>query len=215
MTRGFKWLIGLLAIGAGLVGCGFVLFASIVMREPASKTETADAIVVLTGGEARIGEAARLLRQGRADRLLITGVNPMTGSRDIGNLSGLTPDELACCVDLGYEALNTKGNAEETAGWIRARGYDSLIVVTASYHMPRSLLELSRELPHVKLIAHRVMPQSLQRQDWWLHAGTARILLSEYIKLFPAAARLAAARVFSGWDGSTVADSKRQAPAKI
>lgn len=215
MTRGLKWLTGLVATGAGLVGFGFIVFASIVMREPASETEKADAIVVLTGGEARIGEAARLLRQGRAERLLITGVNPMTGSRDIANLSGLTPDELACCVDLGYEALNTKGNAEETAGWIRARGYDSLIVVTASYHMPRSLLELSRELPNVKLIAHRVMPQSLQGRGWWSHPGTARILLSEYVKLFPAAARLAATRVFSGWNDSTVAESKPHTPAKI
>lgn len=215
MTRGLKWLIGLLATGAGLVGLGFVLFASIVMRQPTTETEIADAIVVLTGGEARIGEAARLLRQGRAERLLITGVNPMTGSRDIANLSGLSPDELACCVDLGYEALNTKGNAEETAGWTRARGYNSLIVVTANYHMPRSLLELSRELPNVKLIAHRVMPQSLQGRGWWSHPGTARILFSEYIKLFPAVARLTAARVFSGWDSSTVADSKPQSPAKI
>jgi len=215
MTRGLKWLIGLLATGIALIGLGFVLFASMVMRQPTTETEKADAIVVLTGGEARIGEAARLLRQGRAERLLITGVNPRTGSRDIANLSGLSPDEIACCVDLGYEALNTKGNAEETAGWIRARGYTSLIVVTANYHMPRSLLELSRELPNVKLIAHRVMPQSLQGRGWWSHAGTARILLSEYIKLFPAAARLAAARVFSGWDSSTVADSKPESPAKI
>lgn len=215
MTRGFKWLIGLAATGAVLGLFGFILFASIVMREQEPDDEKADAIVVLTGGEARIREAARLLREGRAKRLLITGVNPKTGSRDIGKLSGLAPEELACCVDLGYEALNTVGNAEETANWTLARGYNSLIVVTASYHMPRSLLELSRELPNVRLIAHRVMPKSLQTREWWLHLPTTRILLSEYVKLIPAAARLAVARLMSGWEGRSVAQGGRRSPAEI
>lgn len=215
MTRGLKWLIGLATMGAVLIVFGFVLFAGIVMREQEADDEKADAIVVLTGGESRIREAAELLRQGRAKRLLITGVNPKTGSRDIARLSGLTADELACCVDLGYEALNTEGNAAETAGWTRERGYDSLIVVTASYHMPRSLLELSRELPNVRLIAHRVVPTSFHNREWWLHPRTARILLSEYVKLFPAAARLAAARVMSGWESSSVAQSRPQTPAEI
>lgn len=215
MTRGLKWLIGLFAMGAGLVVFGFVLFASIVMRDPEPDDKKADAIVVLTGGESRIREAAALLRKGRAGRLLITGVNPKTGSRDIGRLSGLTEEELDCCVDLGYEALNTKGNAEETAGWTRSRGYTSLIIVTASYHMPRSLLELSRELPNVTLLAHRVMPKSLQQNEWWLNPRTARVLISEYVKLIPAAVRLAVARVLSGWEDGFVAQSQPEAPAKI
>jgi len=214
MTRGWKRLIGVMGAGALLAAVGFVLFASMVLREQEPDDERADAIVVLTGGEDRIREAARLLRQGRAKRLLITGVNPMTGSRDIARISGLTPDQLACCVDLGYEALNTTGNAEETASWTRSRGYNSLIVVTASYHMPRSLLELSRELPNVHLIAHRVMPKSFQNGGWWLNLRAARILVSEYLKLFPAAARLAVARV-AGWESSSVAQTGRPAPSEI
>lgn len=215
MIRGLKWLIRLGALGTVLIAFGFVLFATIVMRDEDTANEKADAIVVLTGGEARIREAAQLLRQGRAKRLLVTGVNPKTDSRDIGKLSGLTADELACCVDLGYEALNTEGNAAETAGWTRERGYDSLIVVTASYHMPRSLLELSRELPNVRLIAHRVVPASFREREWWLRPRTARILLSEYVKLFPAAARLAVTRVMSEWDGNSVAQGQRHSPAEI
>src|SRR3546814_9566295 len=35
-----------------------------------------------------------------------------------------------CCVDLGFEAADTAGNALETAGWLNAHGYKSIRLVT-------------------------------------------------------------------------------------
>ena len=102
----------------------------------------ADGIVVLTGGDFRILEGARLLQEGRATRMLISGVDAKTSRDDLLKLSGLPPTTFNCCVDLGYFAQNTVGNAEETRAWAQSRKLGRLIVVTSSYHMPRSLAEL-------------------------------------------------------------------------
>ncbi|HKZ96011.1 MAG TPA: YdcF family protein [Hyphomicrobiaceae bacterium] len=200
-----RLLIGTAGAVLWLLVFGFVMFASAVMREPADENVHADGIVVLTGGETRIREAARLLSEGRGERLLISGVNPQTRRDSLKRLSGLGEQKFNCCVDLGYSALDTVGNAAETRKWAEALRYDSLIVVTASYHMPRSLAELARAMPSTELIAHPVVPVQLRRRAWWLNARTTRILVAEYLKYLPAAARLGAARVLGPWPSSSIA----------
>lgn len=202
--------IGTVAAGLAL---GFLAFAAFVMREPEATTAKADGIVVLTGGETRIVEGARLLREGRGDRLLISGVNRHTGRQDLLRLSGLAEPQFSCCVDIGYTALNTVGNADETRLWAEAMNYDTLIVVTSSYHMPRSLAELARRLPNTRLIAHPVQPPGFRDGAWWLRPRTARILASEYLKFLPAAARFAASRVIP--DESSMAEAGKANPANI
>ena len=60
-----------------------------------------------------------------------------------------------CCVDIDHSATNTIGNAIETRRWVKARGFQSLIVVTANFHMPRAMVELGHELPDVALVPYR------------------------------------------------------------
>jgi uncharacterized SAM-binding protein YcdF (DUF218 family) len=163
----------------------------------------ADGIVVLTGGQTRIAEAAKLLESVRAQRLLISGVNQKTGRPSLLKISGLDEKTFDCCVDLGYAALNTIGNADETRRWAEAMGYDRLIVVTASYHMPRSLAELAREMPNIELVPHPVAPDGLRDKVWWLDVSATRLLASEYIKFIPAAVRLVVARGFSSWQAKS------------
>jgi uncharacterized SAM-binding protein YcdF (DUF218 family) len=194
---------------------GFVMFATAVTREPGSQDVHADGIVVLTGGETRILEGARLLSEGRADRMLISGVNARTRREQLLKLSGLGEQKFSCCVDLGYSARDTVGNADEARLWAEEKRYDSLIVVTSSYHMPRSLAELARVLPGTRLIAHPVFPKSLQREAWWLHLTTTRVLIAEYLKFLPAAARFAAARLMRPWEGGSVAEAPESRRAKI
>ena len=162
-------------LGAGatlsLLALGFVLFASIVTRLPAQNNPHADGIVVLTGEGRRIAEGARLLDEGRAQRMLISGVFRRTGKKALLEISGLPEDKFDCCVDIGYNALDTAGNANETRAWATSHGYDSLIVVTASYHMPRSLAELSLALPSTRLVPHPVVPNNFPPTHWWLHAS--------------------------------------------
>lgn len=200
-----RTMIAASGVALWLLALGFVMFSTAVMRTQKPSMTKADGIVVLTGGETRIAEGAKLLREGRAQRMLISGVNTMARRNEVRALSGLPASTFECCVDLGYVALNTVGNAEETRTWVKAKGYDSLIVVTASYHMPRSLSELSREMPGVKLIAHPVVPKAFRQQAWWLHARTTRTLVSEYLKFLPSAARYGVARLLSPFEASSIA----------
>lgn len=190
-------LIFALAVAAGLLAFGFVIFAVGATRDPIGTSDTADGIVVLTGGESRILAGARLLSEGRAKRMLISGVNRKVTREDIRRISKLERDVIACCVDLGYEALDTVGNAGEARNWARGHGYSSLLVVTSSYHMPRSLAELSLAMPDVELIPAAVLPPSFPESGWWLHARTARLLISEYLKYIPAIARLGTQRLLA------------------
>jgi uncharacterized SAM-binding protein YcdF (DUF218 family) len=187
--------VGAVVVALTLFIIGFVIFAIVTTREAAWPLQPADAIVVLTGGEKRIGKAARLLSEGKARRLLISGVNRQISKQDAQRLTGLDHQLFDCCVDVGYGALDTSGNAAETRDWVATWGFSSLIVVTASYHMPRSLVEMGRAMPELRLIPHPVVPKSFATEPWWLHVDAARILVSEYVKYLPSAARSAVARL--------------------
>jgi uncharacterized SAM-binding protein YcdF (DUF218 family) len=185
---------------------GFVLFAAWVNRPPEQTISRADAIVVLTGGPTRIAEGARLLSDNRGERMLISGINAQTGRDSVLKLTGLASKQFNCCVDLGYSALDTIGNAEETGAWASERRYNSLIVVTSRAHMPRSLAELQRALPGTRLIPHPVMGRAQADAPWWLSYRATRLIASEYIKFIPAAARLMMAKALSSLDSRSIAE---------
>lgn len=181
VRRRVLWLAACAALFAGAaVALDFARFVDTMQRGPVGAR--ADGIVVLTGGEQRIPQGMDLLAGGRAQRLLITGVNPATSPEALSVNAPGREYLLACCVDLDHNALNTVGNAIETARWVRDRHFRSIIVVTANYHMPRSLLELRRVLPDIELIAYPVAPQGLHLEGWWHDGATLRLLIAEYVK---------------------------------
>ena len=178
---------------------GFLVFASSVGGPSSGPPPArADAIVALTGGEDRIDEAVRLLAEGKGRRLLISGVNPRTSRADLQRLAPGHEQQFDCCIDIGYWARDTLGNADEARAWADSHGFGSLIVVTSSYHMPRSLAELALVMPDTEFVPHTVTPKSFPESGWWLHVSTARILFSEYVKYLPAVARLRTQQFF-GW----------------
>jgi uncharacterized SAM-binding protein YcdF (DUF218 family) len=127
--------------------------------------------------------AVSLLQEGRGERLLISGVNRMNNRDSIRRAARAVAGPVYdCCVDLGFEAVDTIGNARETADWVRARGYDQVIVVTADYHMPRALLELRGAMPHTRLIPYPVATDELNAHAWWRNTRQARRLMIEYTK---------------------------------
>jgi uncharacterized SAM-binding protein YcdF (DUF218 family) len=192
---------------------GFVVFASSITGYATSAGVRADGIVVLTGGEHRLVEAARLLAEGRGKRLLISGANSIATREDLHRKSGLAPAIFECCVDIGYAAHTTTGNAWETKAWARDRHFTKLIIVTSSYHMPRSLIELGRAMPEIVLVPYPVVSRNFHTERWWLHGATARLLFTEYVKFLPSAARSGVARLFRSWDASALAGSRQERAA--
>ena len=157
---------------------GFVWFVHRVTAPPRPPPAHADGIVVLTGGADRVGFAFRLLAQGRAPLLLVSGVAPGADLREVAASAGV-PTPPAARVTLGHKATTTLGNAAETAAWAHRHGLNSLIVVTASYHMPRALALLRRALPDVRLYASAVRPEALLTPE---RPSTLRLLAEEYVK---------------------------------
>jgi uncharacterized SAM-binding protein YcdF (DUF218 family) len=187
--RGIFLLVGLCLLA--LVG-GFVAFATHVVRAVPPVDPHADGIVVLTGGASRIDGALQLLADGHGDRLLISGVNPtVTRSMLAATINGDLDAAFECCADLDHRAMDTVGNANEAARWVKTRGFTSLIVVTSAYHMPRSMAELGRAMPGIALIAYPITNPDLHLGAWWHDPTAFALLVREYSKFLVAEARQA------------------------
>ena len=173
------WLVGLFA------------FADRVRSyTPAADPARADAIVALTGPSAeRVNAAIRLLEQDKGQRVLISGVNREVRRQELRALTPGSNKLFNCCVDLGFEAEDTIGNAQEIAAWADAKGYDSVIVVTSDYHMPRALTEIRAAAPDLALTPYAVETPSLDNSRWWRAAVTARRMTLEYMKYLAALGR--------------------------
>jgi uncharacterized SAM-binding protein YcdF (DUF218 family) len=213
VARAPKIVAAALGICLAAFFAGFIAFATLASRLSAAEAVRGDGIVVLTGGQHRLSEAARLLSEGRGKRLLISGANRIATAEDLHRRSGLDARLFRSSVDIGYAAHDTIGNADETRAWARAHGFSRLIIVTSSYHMPRTLAELGRTLPRVRLIPYPVISRNFHTERWWTHAATARLLFSEYVKFLPAAARLGIARLVGAFEGGALADSAPSRPA--
>ncbi|MDP6405332.1 MAG: YdcF family protein [Alphaproteobacteria bacterium] len=161
---------------------GLLWFAAQLPSEVEDPYSQSDGIVVLTGGATRLAAGFALLDAGKAKQLFISGVHRGTSREHIKRLMEQAPARFECCVDLGKTAEDTAGNAAETATWVARRAIQTLRVVTAGYHMPRSLLEFRQAMPEVTLIAHPVFPEHVKLETWWRWPGTALLLAGEFSK---------------------------------
>lgn len=174
---------------------GLLAFADRVARlTPAADPAPADGVVALTGGsDLRLEAATRLLENGKGRRLLVSGVNRQATRRDVLGVTGAAKRVFDCCVDLGFTAANTIGNARETAQWARAMDFHRLILVTADYHMPRALLELRAADPRATITPYPVATPALDAHHWHDTAAGARRMVVEYCKYLAILAREAVA----------------------
>ena len=175
-------ILAALAAALLLLLAGLVWFAAELPRGVARPERQTDAIVVLTGGSGRLHKGLELLAGQKAEKLFVSGVYRGVEVEELLLISQQSPEELQCCIALGYEADNTRENALETALWLREQGYRSLRLVTATYHMPRSLLEFRRAMPEIDIEPHPVFPPSFKQADWWLWPGSAALVATEYVK---------------------------------
>lgn len=180
--RIIRGAVGISMLVAAGYAAGFFIFTAALERTPPAEVPVADGIVALTGGPDRITVAYRLLEQGKGTRLLITGVHPDVKAASLKKIVPGEAPKFDCCIDIGYMAANTIGNATETAEWVRERNYRSIILVTSTYHLPRAMLELGRAMPDVEITPFPVFQDTLHLDGWWAYPGTTRLLISEYTK---------------------------------
>ncbi|MCO5733670.1 YdcF family protein [Rhizobium sp. SSA_523] len=183
LRRTLRYLGFLLLVVATLLCGGFLWFADTVTSLKPPDGVKADAIVVLTGGYQRIDQALGLLRDGAGRRLLISGAHPSVTPSQIRKTTQGSEDLFQCCVDVGYAAIDTIGNAHEITRWISDNAYRSVLVVTSNYHMPRSLLELRRVDHRTTFIPYPVVNADLTRKAWFTDPDALRTMLAEYVKM--------------------------------
>lgn len=190
----FVWFLIRFAVGlaftAAFGALALLLWFGFTMPEaPQDTTTKTDAIVVLTGGADRIEEAFALLQKDLARRMYITGVD--TTRPALLKRLGDPPAELAARIELGPRATDTRGNARETAAWFNSQGLRSMRLVTANYHMRRSLLWFRRDLPDPAIVEHPVVPNGLALRcapnagaacaTWWSRFDTSKRVAKELV----------------------------------
>ena len=183
------WVLALALLLLWLGGCIWFLRA---VQEAAADVGAADAIVVLTGGTERVETGFRLLEEGAAPRLFVSGVHPDSRLADLARGAGVDPTKLTGRVELGHAAASTRGNAVEIAAWAKQRNVASIRLVTAGYHMPRARTELRRAMPGLQVQAHPVTPARLRADGAFWRPRNWGLLLGEYMKFLGAEAGLSA-----------------------
>ena len=173
---------------------GFLAFAAAIPAQVRDTERPVDAIVVRTGGDVRLAEGFSLLDRGIAKKMLISGVsNGVDMPALLQTLNGTpqpTQAVIDCCVTLGYDARSTEGNARESLRWLGENSFTTVRLVTANYHMNRSLLEFRRVMPGIEIIPNPVFPRQMQDPYWFARPNTLLLLFNEYHKYLVAAARV-------------------------
>jgi len=180
-----RWSRGAAATLAALVALwliGLWRFAIAIPTAVDDPNRATDAIVVLTGGRLRVESGLQLLAAGKGKMLFVSGVHRGVEVSELLRASHQPAEAVGCCIALGYSAADTLGNARETAEWMKAEGFHSLRLVTANYHMPRSLLEFARAMPEAEIVPNPVFPEILKLQPWWRSAAAANLVIGEYDK---------------------------------
>lgn len=179
----FRLLLMAVSVGSLVWASGLYRFSQLIPQPLPDNQVATDAIVVPTGGAGRVGEGLSLLERGLAKKLFVSGVYRGVDVQELLKVARRAPGNLECCVALGYAEDNTRGNARETADWMRRENISSIRIVTASYHMPRSLLEFRRALPaDVRIVPHPVFPDGFPTESWWRNVSAMRLAISEYHK---------------------------------
>jgi uncharacterized SAM-binding protein YcdF (DUF218 family) len=162
---------------------GLEWFVRGIVTSPPSGARPADAVVVLTGGSARLDEGFDLLNRGMGQKLFISGVyHGVEVKQLLSRWKKAGHDGLDCCVVLGFEADDTIGNAHETLKWMQDEKFTSAYLVTANYHMQRALLVFHAIMPEMNIIPWPVDPEGLNLADWWRDPLYRTVILHEYMK---------------------------------
>lgn len=170
------WLARVAALPVLAWTLGLIWF-SLTLPGPAPLAVKSDGVVVLTGGAGRFRRGLAVVEAGAARRMLVSGVGEKTSRRQLAAAFGVATRRLRS-TDLGYEAVDTRSNAEETARWVAKHQYKSIRLVTSAGHMRRARLELSRVLPaDVKVLSDAVPSEpkapglAFEYSKWLLRRG--------------------------------------------
>ena len=157
----------------------FIFFLSLVknFKSNYSTITSIDSIVVLTGDKFRISKGMEMLSNGIGEKLLLSGVNKNIELINIKNEFPKYNNFFDCCVDIDNISSNTFENSRETFLWLEKNKYNSVLIVSSDYHMPRAKLEFERFFKTENTYYHPV-----NSNDHVNAIGKIKKLFFEYVK---------------------------------
>ncbi len=134
---------------------GFLAFAVSLPRPLAGGRS--DAVIVPTGGPGRIARGLKVVENGQAKQLFVSGVDPEVKPGEFAAEFDVSRRMMDCCVTLGFLAVDTRSNAGEAAAWLAKNEYTSVRLVTTDWHMARTTAEFREVLPaNVRIVQDAV-----------------------------------------------------------
>ena len=134
----------------------FNIFPKYYFNENVKLEKDQSAIVVLTGGKGRFERGLSLLKDGKSNKMFVTGVFP---GLDLKKKYINTDDDarlFECCIFNGSKAVNTIENASEVSEWLKNNSVSEIFLVSSYYHLPRSKIVFERYLSDIQV--HLVKP---------------------------------------------------------
>ena len=157
----------------------FIFFLSLVKNFKSDYTtiKSIDSIVVLTGDKFRISKGMEILSNGIGGKLLLSGVNKNIKLVNIKNEFPKYKNFFDCCVEIENISSNTFENSRETFLWLEKNKYNSVLIVSSDYHMPRAKLEFEKFLNTKNTYYHPV-----NSNNNLMAIGKIKKLFLEYVK---------------------------------
>jgi uncharacterized SAM-binding protein YcdF (DUF218 family) len=202
-----KRIAGCAAIALAVALCALYLFRVPILTGigrylvVSDRLEKADAIAILGGyGSVRGAEAAQLYRQKWAPRILVTKEGFPYRESDWARYGVIFPETDAATVAvLKYLAVppedievldgyndSTLDEARRCLAYMRAKGWNHLILVTSNFHTRRSRIIFRRVFRGSSILVS-VRPASPETEfnpdRWWTRRLDSKTLLLEYEKL--------------------------------
>ena len=170
-------LLSFLAIWSG----GLLYFIFNYNQEETPTDIRVDGIVVFTGSSGRINEGINLLEKDKSKFMLVTGVNKSSLINTENWIKSKT-SMYSCCIELETKAINTVGNAKETIKWVNKYNLKSIRLVTSSYHILRSEIELKKIAPESLIIIKHPIRDSTEKISFQNLVSYLMLISIEYSK---------------------------------
>ncbi len=161
---------------------------------PPATTGKVDAIAVLAGGSGRLRRGYHLLREEKADVLLIIGANPRSRSRDILTSFSLSRDKQKILqsnrIIIENRSHNTLTNILALRDICRRRHFHSLVIVTSTFHLKRAYHLCQKILPPQLEVYYHPIPPKTGTNDNTDQTIPIPLKMKEFIKYLNALLQL-------------------------
>lgn len=197
-----KWIIGAVLLVAVLVfGISFYLQPNDFIgcgdtpQDGSTKCVTADAIVVVSGGDtnARTDEGIKLFEHGWADSIVFSGAaQDKSGPSNAAAMRqrALAAGVPATAIFVDEQAATTEQNAMNTKTIFKDNDFKTVILVTSGYHQRRAELEFRKESAgSVTILDHPLLQDKdwsfwwfVTPRGWWLASGEIAKIIVFYVQ---------------------------------